>query len=366
LKYFHILFHQHCKRIYSTEILFEDCCNIEFIRQNDQTNPLEEEEEISEISQVDEDDQYEEELAHKEAGSCEHTQEEDIQHHGQPAEEKGNNCCFIQKIQRPPPPLTEEEIDLLLNIYVTAPTHTDLQLSHSLGYECQTSSIYENVNLFLNDDSHVFDGTLQEVSEPIYDDFLPGDQLLDSVLFREKDMAAMFNDPEESLLFENALDCDLQKYDSEINSMPEIVTELPLLERSIVDVPRFCLTDDPPELSTEPKYDEYSDDYYIISVEQLVVYFSWRDDGIQTRLCHDFGDAIEDDLEGCLDILFENDPEHYKSEHRVVLDVLKPQDHIFFRDPFVDLLDSFNGGVCYVMDILSQESMKSLKIHDQQ
>jgi hypothetical protein len=47
LKYFHILFHQHCKRIYSTEILFEDCCNIEFIRQNDQTNPLEEEEEIS-------------------------------------------------------------------------------------------------------------------------------------------------------------------------------------------------------------------------------------------------------------------------------------------------------------------------------
>jgi hypothetical protein len=71
-----------------------------------------------------------------------------------------------------------------------------LQLSHSPGYECQTSSISENVNLFLNDDSHVFHGTLQEVSEPIYDDFLPEDQILDSALFHEKDMVAMFNDPE--------------------------------------------------------------------------------------------------------------------------------------------------------------------------
>jgi hypothetical protein len=129
LKYFHIRFHQHCKRIYSTEILFEDCCNIEFIRQNDQTNPLEEEEEISEISQVDEDDQYEEELAHKEVGydsSCGHIQEEYIQRHGQLAKEKGNNCCFIQKIQRPPSSLTEEEIDLLLHSHVTDLSYTDL------------------------------------------------------------------------------------------------------------------------------------------------------------------------------------------------------------------------------------------------
>jgi hypothetical protein len=69
-------------------------------------------------------------------------------------------------------------------------------------------------------------------------------------------MVAMFNDPEESLLFKNALDCDLQECDSEINSMPEIVKKLPLLERSKVDVPSICLTDDPPELSVEPKYDE--------------------------------------------------------------------------------------------------------------
>jgi hypothetical protein len=47
LKYFHILFHQHCKRIYLAEILFEDCCNIKFIRQIDQIHLLEEEERIS-------------------------------------------------------------------------------------------------------------------------------------------------------------------------------------------------------------------------------------------------------------------------------------------------------------------------------
>jgi hypothetical protein len=146
LRCFHILFHQHCKRIYSAEILFEDCCD---------TSPLEEEEETIEISRVDEDEQYEEELAHKDAGSCELTQEED--------------------------------------------------------------------------------------------------QILDSALFHEKDMAAMFNDPE-----------------------------------------------------------------------------------------------------------------HHESEHRVVMDVLKPQYDMFFQDPFADLLDSFNGGICSVMNVWSQELMKGLHIHDHQ
>jgi hypothetical protein len=245
LKCFHTLFHQHCKRIYSAEILFEDCCD---------TSPLEEEEEKIEFSQVDEDDQYEEELAHKDVGSCELTQEEEIRHHGQPAKEiERNDCCFIQEIQRPPSPLTKEEKGLPLHNSVAAPTHTDLQLSHSPGYECQISSISENVNLFLNGDSHLFHGTLQQVSEPVYDDFLPEDQILDSALFHEKDMVAMFNDPE-----------------------------------------------------------------------------------------------------------------HHKSEHRVVLGVLKPQDDIFFQDPFADLLDSFNGGICYVMNVWSQELMKGLQIHDHQ
>jgi hypothetical protein len=133
-----------------------------------------------------------------------------------------------------------------------------------------------------------------------------------------------------------------------------------MLEESTVDIPSICLTDDTPELSVEPKYDEYTDDYNIVSLEQFVVGFSWRNDGLQT-------DAISN--EGCLDILFEDDPEQNKLEHTVVFDeacYLKPQDHAFFHDPFADLLDSFNGGVCYVMDILSQESRKSLNIHDQQ
>jgi hypothetical protein len=48
-------------------------------------------------------------LADKEIGydsSCDHIQEEDIQHHGQPTEEKENNSCLIQKFHRPPPLLT--------------------------------------------------------------------------------------------------------------------------------------------------------------------------------------------------------------------------------------------------------------------
>jgi hypothetical protein len=146
LRFFHTLFHQRCKRIYSTKILFEDCCD---------TSPLEEEEEKIEISRVDEDEQYEEELAHKDVGSCELTQEED--------------------------------------------------------------------------------------------------HILDSTLFHEKDIAAMFNDPE-----------------------------------------------------------------------------------------------------------------HHESEHRVVMDVLKPQYDMFFQDPFADLLDAFNGGMCYVKNIWSQELMKVLKIHEHQ
>jgi hypothetical protein len=120
-----------------------------------------------------------------------------------------------------------------------------------------------------------------------------------------------------------------------------------MLEESTVDIPSICLTDDTPELSVEPKHDEYTDDYNIVSLEQFVVGFSWRNDGLQI-------DAISD--EGCLDILFEDDPEKNKLEHIVVFDeacYLKPQDHVFFHDPFADLLDSFNGGVCYVMDILS-------------
>jgi hypothetical protein len=82
----------------------------------------------------------------------------------------------------------EEEKGLPLHNSVAASTHTDLQLSHTPGYECQISSSSENVNHFLDGDSQVFHGILQPVGEPIYDDFLPEDQILDSSLFHEKDM----------------------------------------------------------------------------------------------------------------------------------------------------------------------------------
>jgi hypothetical protein len=198
-------------------------------------------------------------LVDKEYGydiSCDHIQEDNIQHHGQPAEKKENNCCFIQKIQRPPSPLTKEEINMLLHSHVTALAYTDLQCIHSPGYEIQTSSIYENVNMILNNDSHVFDETLQEVNEPIYDDdFQPRNHLVSPVLFHEEDRAVTFNSLEGSSLFKDVLDCDMEEYKSEIESMPEKGSEF-----LMVDVPSICLIDDPLELSAEPKYDEYSDD----------------------------------------------------------------------------------------------------------
>jgi hypothetical protein len=54
-----------------------------------------------------------------------------------------------------------------------------------------------------------------------------------------------------------------------------------MLEESIVNIPSICLTDDTPELSAEPKYDEYTDDYNIVSLEQFVAGFSWRNDGFR-------------------------------------------------------------------------------------
>jgi hypothetical protein len=97
-------------------------------------------------------------------------------------------------LHRPPPPLTEEEIDLLLNSYVTTLAYTDLQHSHSPEHVSETSSITENENLSLNHGRH---GTLGEVSKPIYDDdFLPGDYLVDIVLLHEEDRAIMLNNLE--------------------------------------------------------------------------------------------------------------------------------------------------------------------------
>ena len=117
----------------------------------------------------------------------------------------------------------------------------------------ETSSITKNENLSLNHDSH---GTLEEVSKPIYDDdFLPEDYLVDTVLFHEEDRAVMFNNLEECLLFEDALDYDLEECGSEIDSFT-------------VEILSIFLTDDTPELSTEPVYDEYLEE------QEEKIYFS--------------------------------------------------------------------------------------------
>jgi hypothetical protein len=116
----------------------------------------------------------------------------------------------------------------------------------------ETSSII-NENLILNDDNHE---TIQEVSEPFYDDdSLPGDQLVDYVLFHEKDVVVMFNNPEECLVFENDLEFDVEEYKSEIDIMPEKGSELLTVHNLSI-----FIVDNTLDLSAAPRYDVYTDD----------------------------------------------------------------------------------------------------------
>jgi len=97
-----------------------------------------------------------------------------------------------------------------LNRHATTPAKADLQYSHSQTYVGKTSSII-NENLSLNDDSHVVDETIQEISEPICDeDFLPSNQLIDTVLFHNKDRAVTFNEIEGCLLFKDDLNHEVE------------------------------------------------------------------------------------------------------------------------------------------------------------
>lgn len=85
-----------------------------------------------------------------------------------------------------------------------------LLCSHNQECVREISSIIENENMGLNDDSHETDETIQEVvvSKAICDvDFLQGDQLTGTVFFHEEDRADMFNDIEECVLFKDDLDC---------------------------------------------------------------------------------------------------------------------------------------------------------------
>ena len=113
--------------------------------------------------------------------------------------------------------LYKDKIHHILKNHVTTQVKAGLQCS--LNQECvrETSSIIENENLGLNDDSHETNETIQEVvmSKPICDvDFLQGDQLTGIVFFHEEDRVGMFNDIEECVLFKDDLDCELEEYES--------------------------------------------------------------------------------------------------------------------------------------------------------
>jgi hypothetical protein len=62
LKEFHAAFHKYCKRMYSSEFLFEDCCNLDFVEQDCKDNQFvdEKSEHDSNCGQL-----YEEEFAEK-------------------------------------------------------------------------------------------------------------------------------------------------------------------------------------------------------------------------------------------------------------------------------------------------------------
>ena len=68
--------------------------------------------------------------------------------------------------------------------------------------------------------------------KPICDvDFLQGDQLTKTIFFHEKDSADLFNNLEECVLFKDDLDYEMEEYESEIDSMPEIESEFLMLEK---------------------------------------------------------------------------------------------------------------------------------------
>ena len=69
------------------------------------------------------------------------------------------------------------------------------------------------------------------MSKPICDvDFLQGYQLTWTVFFHEEDRANMFNNIEECFLFKDDLDYELEEFESKIDSMLEIESELVTLE----------------------------------------------------------------------------------------------------------------------------------------
>ena len=74
------------------------------------------------------------------------------------------------------------------------------------------------------------------MSKPICDDdFLQRDQLTWNIFFHEEDKAVMFNNLEECFMFKDDLDYEFEENESEIDSMPEIESELLVLQEFIAN-----------------------------------------------------------------------------------------------------------------------------------
>jgi len=73
------------------------------------------------------------------------------------------------------------------------------------------TSFIINENLSLNDNIHVVDETIQEISEPICDeDFLPINKLIDTISFHKEDRVVTFNELEGCLLFKDDLNHEVE------------------------------------------------------------------------------------------------------------------------------------------------------------
>ena len=74
--------------------------------------------------------------------------------------ENENHQANVNSYKTQVSPLSEDEIDQLLKSHVTTQANAGWQCSHSQECVSETSSIIENENLSLNNNSHEIDETI--------------------------------------------------------------------------------------------------------------------------------------------------------------------------------------------------------------
>jgi len=270
-------------------------------------------------------------------------------------------------------PLSEDEIEQLLNSQITTPAQISLQCSYSSGYVSPSSPIIEHVNLILDDDSREINGLQtkfshfkQDASDLIEDRFQQGDiqqgfqkNIVSSLTVREEinqilnmqlatqsctnveqidaeifvslqeDGGSIYDDDSlPRFQFEDTTLISVEKYESVKHNMLEM--EPVTLEEFTFYAPSIFLTEHTSDLSAECICDEYSDVGDILSLEQLVEAVSEKENDLHT--------SLEDDLEGYSIVPLESEPEHHKLEFYVVRDGFTPKEHTFM-DHFACLLE---------------------------